>query len=97
MLRSKERCLLIHDDFHEDFDAVKFSRRFKVKGYKMTIVTTVINALRNILDNINETKNQLILLHVGNKDFSIGYKVVDVTNDLKHTINWLMERSLTKV
>ena len=69
---AKERCILIHNDFHEDFDAIKFSRRFEVKEYKMTIVTTVRNALRNILDNINETKSELILLHVGKKDFSIG-------------------------
>ena len=59
---SKKRCLLIHDDFHEDFAISKFSQRYEVKCHKMPLLSNVKNEMRNILDKIKETKSELVLL-----------------------------------
>ena len=96
-LQSKDRCLLIHDDFHEDFDTTKFSQRFEIKSYKMALISSVKKELRNILHKDNETESKLIVLHVGYKDLWSGSKVVDLLNDFKQIIYWLIKHSQLKV
>ena len=94
---SKKRCLLIHDDFHEDFDISKFSQRYEVKCHKMPLLSNVKNEMRTILHKIKETKSELVFLHAGHKDLWIGNKTNAITTDFKQIISWLLERSEAKV
>ena len=94
---SKKRCVLIHDDFHEDFDPTKFSNRYEVKSYKMSLLSTLRRELPNILNKISDQKSDLLLLHVGHKDLWSGSKPHEVIKDIKQIISGLLEQSKIKV
>ena len=95
--RPKQRCLLIHDEFHEGFDETKFSRMYDVKAYKMPLLLTVKKEMRNILSKITETKSDLVFLHTGFKDLWSGNKAGETAEDLKQVLSWLLERSEAQI
>ena len=63
----------------------------------MALISSVKKELRNILHKANETESRLIVLHVGHKDLWSGSKVVDLLNDFKQIISWLIKHSQLKV
>ena len=90
----KRRCLLIHDDYHDDFDRSKFTNRYEINLYKMSAISTIRQNITKVIEKILDEKSDLIIVHAGHKDLWNGHKSRDLIDDLSHIIDELLQ--LTK-
>ena len=97
LYKLKQRCLLIHDGFHEGFDETKFSKRYEVKAHKITLLSSLEKEKQNILNKIKETKTDIVFLHVGFRDMWNGHKAKEAAEDLMQALAWLLKKSEVQV
>ena len=91
--RRRQTCLLVHDEFHRDFDRTIFDSRFEVTKIHH-------NKLKDIMapDGVRTSvRPDMVMIHAGLRDIWSGRPAGEVVNDLEHIIWCLLEHPEVKV
>ena len=95
----KQSCLLIHDDYHDDFDPSKFTNRYEVDHYKMSTISSIRQNITKVIDKILDLNSDLVIVHAGHKDLWNGRKNKngEIMDNLSYIIDELLNLTKAKI
>ena len=93
---SPTQCLLVHDTFHSDFNAHRFTRRFNMSFLRMSRLNQVLQS-GCVTRKIKQLKPAVTVLHIGHQDLWDGKSVDDVLESIKILTHKVLEETETRL
>ena len=90
------KCLLVHDEFHLNFDKHKFSSDYDISAIAMYRTKHILQS-GSMVSKIKALKPESTILHIGHRDLWDGKTPEDVLNDVKQIVYKVMENTSTKL
>ena len=93
---SPAQCLLVHDNFHSDFNANRFTRRFSMSFLRMSRFKQVLQS-GCVTTKIKQLKPAVTVLHMGHQDLWDGKSVDEAIDSLKILTHKILEETETRL
>ena len=95
--RSNQKCLLVHDDFFNEFDETKFSGRFEISTYRAFSVDDIISK-GGLVSKVRNTKPDIVFVHTGFQDlFWHKLSADDLFGKYKQMVYNILESTTAKL
>ena len=91
------KCLLVHDDFFNEFDWTKFSSRFEISTYRAFSVDDIVSR-GGLVSKVRNIKPEVVFMHAGFQDlFWLKVSADNLFNKYKQTVYKILESTTAKL